>query len=92
MLDVRYQSRFKRDLRLLSKRGYDLKQLYVVVDMLQAEQPLPEKYRNHQLSGNWIGHYECHITGDWLLIYKIDGQELILTLTRTGTHADLLNM
>ena len=81
--------RFKRDLKLARKRGYDLSLLGVVVDMLAAGNELPEKYRDHSLSGNFAGCRECHITPDWLLIYEISNEELILYLTRTGTHSDL---
>ena len=81
--------RFKRDLKLARKRGYDLSLLGVVVDMLAAGNELPEKYRDHSLSGNFAGCRECHITSDWLLIYEIADEELILYLTRTGTHSDL---
>ena len=63
--------------------------LGVVVDMLAAGNELPEKYRDHSLSGNFAGCRECHITPDWLLIYEIANEELILYLTRTGTHSDL---
>lgn len=81
--------RFKKDLKLARKRGYDLSLLGVVVDMLAAGNELPEKYRDHSLSGNFFGCRECHITPDWLLIYEIADEELILYLTRTGTHSDL---
>lgn len=81
--------RFKRDLKLARKRGYDLSLLGVVVNMLAAGNELPEKYRDHSLSGNFAGCRECHITPDWLLIYEISNEELILYLTRTGTHSDL---
>ena len=81
--------RFKKDLKLARKRGYDLSLLGVVVDMLAAGNELPEKYRDHSLSGNFAGCRECHITPDWLLIYEISNEELILYLTRTGTHSDL---
>ncbi len=60
-----------------------------VLDLLCERQQLPPKYRNHTLTGNYEGHRECHITPDWLLIYKIEDDELLLSLTRTGTHSDL---
>lgn len=81
--------KFKRDLKLAKKRGYNLSLLSVVVDMLAAGKPLPEKYKDHNLSGNYAGCRECHITPDWLLIYEVEEDELILYLTRTGTHSDL---
>lgn len=81
--------KFKRDLKLAKKRGYNLSLLSAVVDMLAAGKPLPEKYKDHNLSGNYGGCRECHITPDWLLIYEVEEDELILYLTRTGTHSDL---
>ena len=71
------------------KRGYNLDLLGVVVDTLAAGKVLPKKYKNHNLTGNYKGCRECHITSDWLLIYEISDGELILYLTRTGTHSDL---
>ena len=81
--------RFKRDLKVARKRGYDLSLLGIVVDTLAAGESLPQKYKDHPLSGDYDGCRECHITPDWLLIYEIDGSDLILYLTRTGTHSDL---
>ncbi len=60
-----------------------------VIDTLAAGKPLPEKNRDHQLSGNFGSCRECHITPDWLLIYRIDGEKLILVLVATGSHSDL---
>lgn len=81
--------RFKKDLKTTMKRGYNLQLLQEIVSLLAAGTPLPEKNKDHALSGNWVGHRECHITPDCLLIYKIDNDILVLTLTRTGTHSDL---
>jgi len=81
--------RFKKDLKTVLKRGYDPKLIASVVEIIASGEPLPEKYKDHSLSGNWINHRECHITPDWLLVYKIDSDILVLTLTRTGTHSDL---
>ena len=89
MLEVRYTNQFKKDLKLCAKRNYKLSLLSEVVKMLQNELSLPEKYHDHELTGNYSGHRECHIRPDWLLIYKIENNNLILTLTRTGTHSDL---
>ena len=61
----------------------------VIVEMLLEGKQLPEKYQDHNLTGNWIGHRECHIEPDWLLVYYIEGDLLVLTLTRTGSHSDL---
>lgn len=74
---------------MIVKRGYNPKLLENVLNILCTEQPLPSKYKDHQLSGNYEGHRECHISPDWLLIYKIEQSILTLTLTRTGTHSDL---
>ena len=62
-----------------------------IVTLLAKGEALPEKNRDHNLSGNWIGHRECHVLPDWLLIYRIEENVLVLTLTRTGTHSDLLD-
>lgn len=80
---------FKRDLKAAIKRGYDIALLETVVDTLSAGQILPKKYKDHPLVGNYKGCRECHITPDWLLIYELDGDELYLYLTRTGSHSDL---
>lgn len=80
---------FKKDVRTALKRGYNISLLGEVVDTLAAGEPLPAKYKDHSLSGNYKGCRECHITPDWLLIYEISGGELILYLTRTGAHSDL---
>lgn len=82
-------SLFKKDLKAIKKRGYNLSLLNDVVDMLAMGLPLPEKYKDHNLIGNYKGCRECYITPDWLLIYEISEGELILYLTRTGTHSDL---
>ena len=63
--------------------------LETVVELLLDGQTLLEKYRDHQLTGNWKGYRECHIEPDWLLVYKIYESKLILSLVRTGTHSDL---
>jgi len=89
MLTIKYSGRFKRDYKAIKKRGYDTRLLEEVLGFLSAQEPLPQKYRDHALHGNYSGHRECHITPDWLLIYKIKDNELILELTRTGTHSDL---
>ncbi|MEI7865447.1 MAG: type II toxin-antitoxin system YafQ family toxin [Chthoniobacterales bacterium] len=78
---------FKKDVKLMQKRGKDLGKIKAVIDLLVAEEPLPPKNRDHQLSGNWIGRRDCHIGPDWILIYRLTEQELLLE--RTGTHSDL---
>ena len=82
-------ARFKRDLKAIVKRGYNLSLMQTIVDALAAGEKLPEKHRDHALSEICKNCRECHITPDWLLIYEIDGAELILYLTRTGSHSDL---
>jgi mRNA interferase YafQ len=89
MLKIRYSSRFKKDYKIIVKRGYDVRLLEEVLNILVQEKSLPQKYLDHSLSGNYSGHRECHITSDWLLIYKIEKDILTLSLTRTGTHSDL---
>lgn len=71
------------------KRGYDAKLLQEVISILANGEQLPQKYKDHALIGDYQGYRECHITPDWLLIYKIVDELLILVLTRTGTHSDL---
>ena len=87
MFEITYSGKFKRDYRLMKKRGYDMKLLRDVVDLLRAGIPLDEKYKDHPLDGDFRGSRECHIRPDWLLIYW-KGQNYI-ELQRTGTHSDL---
>ena len=89
MLTPQESTRFRRDLRRIKRRGKDLEKLKSVVRLLVEEQPLPERHRDHNLVGDWSGYRDCHIEPDWLLIYKIDRDEKILTLVRTGTHSEL---
>ena len=87
--DVIFTPTFKKDYKLAQKRGFDLSLLQEVVTMLANGEPLPEKYHDHSLIVNYRNCRECHIKPDWLLIYQIDNDELILFLMRTGTHSDL---
>lgn len=89
MLTIKYQTAFKKDYKRIVRRGYDVRLLEKVIGLLADQKPLPEQYRDHNLTGNYAGCRECHITPDWLLIYEVDGNELILYLTRTGSHSDL---
>lgn len=91
MLNVVLSNRFKKDLRLAKKRGLDLNTLEVVVNKLANSEKLPEKNRDHALTGDYIGFRECHVAPDWLLVYRIEEDELELFLFRTGTHSDLFN-
>lgn len=87
MLNLNATSQFKKDRRRCVKRGYDMSLLASVVNTLLVPEPLKPANKNHELSGNWVNHQECHIQSDWLLIYRIEGDELVLY--RTGTHSDL---
>lgn len=89
MYKIRPTIKFQKDLKRIQKRGYDLALLTKVLNFLVNGEPLPEKYKDHNLNGNYKGCRECHITPDWLLIYEVLDDELILYLTRTGTHSDL---
>lgn len=89
MLTIKYQAAFKKDYKRIVKRGYDMRLLEKVIELLANQKPLPEKNRDHQLTGDYAGCRECHITPDWLLIYEVADEELILYLTRTGSHSDL---
>ena len=86
---IEYTSRFKKEYKLAKKRGRDISLLRTVIDILAKGETLPEKYKDHPLVSNLIGYRECQIQGDWLLIYKYKDNELILSLTATGTHSDL---
>ena len=89
MYKIRPSAKFQKDLKRIQKRGYDITLLKDVLNLLVNGKILPIKYKDHNLSGNFKGCRECHITSDWLLIYEISDDELILYLTRTGTHSDL---
>ena len=84
-----WTARFKKDYKLAMKRNLNINLLDDIIRALSRGETLPEKNKDHELIGNWAGHRECHITGDWLLIYRIDDDVLVLTLARTGTHSDL---
>lgn len=86
---VKPTTNFKRDFKKVMKRGFEIGLLEEVIATLAMGRKLPEKNRDHALSGEWKGHRECHILPDWLLIYQIEEEVLVLTLTRTGTHSDL---
>lgn len=86
---VKPTSQFKRDYKLAMKRGKDITLLEEVVTHLALGEALSDKNKDHALTGNWVGHRECHIQPDWLLIYRIEDDVLVLTLSRTGTHSDL---
>ena len=87
MLKVNSSGRFKKDLKLCKKRGYDLQLLETAIDILRIPDQLPIQNKDHFLKGDYSGRRECHIAPDWLLIYEIYEDELYLE--RTGTHSDL---
>ena len=89
MLNVRYTVQFKKDYKLAVKRGYNPKELEKVIDLLKTGEPLPQIYKDHPLSGGWKNYRDCHIRPDWILIYRVIEDSLILELSRTGTHSDL---
>lgn len=86
---VKTSKQFDRDVKLAIRRGLDIEKLLHVVRLLSLDEPLPEKHRNHLLHGDYKGYWECHITPDWLLLYEKDVEIKILSLYRTGTHADI---
>lgn len=92
MLKLITTGQFCKDYKRVKRRGYDMKRLEDIIDQLLAEQPLAEKHRDHALVGNYIGFRECLIMPDWLLIYAVDKGQLILTASRTGSHADLFSV
>ncbi len=89
MLKLFPTSRFRKDLKRIKKRNYNMDKLNEVIQLLLEEKTLPSKYCDHALLGDYMGFRECHINPDWLLIYAINKDKLILTASRTGTHADL---
>ena len=86
---VRPTSRFQKDLKRIARRGYNTELLTAVIKKLANGEPLAQKHRDHALTGDYAGCRECHITPDWLLIYEISDDTLLLYLTRTETHSDL---
>lgn len=86
---VKWSSRFKKDYKKMMRQGKAINKLDEAIRKLAFGEPLPESMRDHALTGNWDQHRECHLAPDWLLIYQIYENVLILELTRTGSHADL---
>jgi len=91
MLSIVYTRQMKRDAKRMEKRGKNMAKLTGTLAKLAAGQPLPPQYRDHQLKGNMKEFRECHIEPDWLLIYQIFEDKLILSASGTGTHSDLFN-
>ena len=90
--DLVLTGKFKKGLKLAKKRGLDIKLLEDIVDKLQNGIPLEDKHRDHELKGKFKGFRECHIQPDWLLMYLIEDDVLVLTLGDTGTHSDMFKM
>ncbi len=88
---IKHTTQFKKDYKLAMRRGLDIQLLDDVIRKLASGETLDEKYRDHALTGKWSGHRECHIQPDWLLVYHIKKDVLVLTLSRTGSHSDLFN-
>ena len=88
-LEIVASNQFKKDLKLAVKRGLKIEKLRDVVNVLARQESLDEKHRDHALVGQYRGFRECHVEPDWLLIYRINEEELVLLLFRTGSHADL---
>jgi len=86
-MNVAQTKQFKKDVKRMRKRGKDLEKIKAVIDLLVAGEPLPPKNRDHKLGGDWIGRRDCHVEPDWILIFKLTEDELLLE--RTGTHSDL---
>jgi mRNA interferase YafQ len=89
MLEIEFTNKMKRDAKLMKKRGKDMSKLTAALNLLASQAPMPERYHDHQLTGNLKDFRECHIEPDWLLIYRIFKDRLILSASGTGTHSDL---
>ena len=91
MLSIEYTSKMKRDVKRICKRGKDLSKLVAALDLLASGKSMPARYNDHPLKGDMKGFRECHIEGDWLLIYRIFEDRLILSASGTGSHSDLFD-
>ena len=92
MMELRFTTKFKKDYKRIKRQGKDLPKLEATLEALVCGQALPEAMRDHSLGGTYRGHRECHIEPDWLLIYRIDEEGLVLVATRTGSHSELLGL
>ncbi len=90
--EIKNTTQFKKDYKLIKRRGLNTDLLKEIITKPANGEVLDPKHKDHPLTGNWIGHRECHIQPDWLLIYRYEEDVLVLTLTRTGTHSDLFNL
>lgn len=91
MYSLDYTGKFKKDLKLCQKRGYDMNLIREVIVFMEEHGQAPEENKPHKLHGKLLGYWECHIEPDWLLIYDIQDSIRLITLARTGTHSDLLS-
>jgi len=89
VLEIVYTNKMKHDAKLMKRRGKDMSKLITTLSLLASGEPMPPKYRDHPLSGRLSDFRECHIEGDWLLVYQIFEDKLILSASGTGTHSDL---
>ncbi len=89
MLRLETTAKYRKDIKLMYRRGLNLALLERIIEKLKKMEPLEDKHHDHPLKGDYVGFRECHITPDWLLIYAIDNNRLVLTASRTGSHSDL---
>lgn len=87
--EIRFTNQFKRDLKLAKKQRKNVDKLFDVIEQLASGETLDEKYHDHELKGDYAGSHECHIEPDWLLIYEINNNVLVLMLYRLGSHSEL---
>ena len=87
MVNFAFSNQFKKDLKLLEKRRYDIDAIFDIIAKIIWEEPLPEECREHELSGDWAGYSECHIGFNWIMIYRFGPNSVYFV--RTGTHSDL---
>ncbi len=87
--EIKFTNQFKKDLKLAKKQGKDTEKLFYAIEMLANGEALPAKYRDHDLTGDYKGCRECHIEPDWLLVYEIVDEVLVLMLYRVGSHSEL---
>lgn len=87
--EVKFTNQFKRDLKLAKKQGKDIDKLFAVISAIAEGGKLEPKYRDHCLSGDYAGCRECHVEPDWLLIYEVTDNVLVLMVYRVGTHSEL---
>lgn len=90
-LKIKFTAKFKKDFKLIKRQSKDIEKLEATIVALSNGEKLPEAMRDHELSGNYRNHRECHLEPDWLLIYRIDSGELTLTAVRTGSHTELFD-